>query len=184
MDVNLKDTEKRMQQSIQSLLHELGGIRAGRANASLLDRINVMYYGAETPLNQMAQITVPEARVLMISPYDKSSLSEIEKAINQSDLDIPPANDGNVIRLVIPALTEERRRQIAKQVGEVAEDAKVAIRNIRRSAIDEVKKAEKAGDISQDEQRQYEKDIQDLTDKYVGEVDQHADEKEKEIMDQ
>ena len=184
MEVNLKQTEKKMQQAIDSLQHELGGIRAGRANASLLDRINVMYYGVETPLNQLAQITVPEARVLMITPYDKGSLGEIEKSINQSDLGIPPSNDGNVIRLIIPALTEERRHEIAKQVGEEAEDAKISIRNIRRAAMDEVKKAEKDGDISQDEQRSYEQDIQKLTDQYVAEVDQHADAKEKEIIEQ
>lgn len=184
MEVNLKQTEKKMQQAIDSLQHELGGIRAGRANASLLDRINVMYYGVETPLNQLAQITVPEARVLMITPYDKGSLGEIEKSINQSDLGIPPSNDGNVIRLIIPALTEERRHEIAKQVGEEAEAAKISIRNIRRGAMDEVKQAEKDGDISQDEQRSYEQDIQKLTDKYVAEVDQLADAKEKEIIEQ
>lgn len=184
MEYNFKETEKRMEQAIQSLHHELGGIRAGRANASLLDRINVLYYGVETPLNQLAQITIPEARVLMITPYDKNSLGDIEKALNKSDLGIPPANDGSVIRLVIPALTEERRREIAKQVSEVAENAKISIRNIRRDAIDDVKKDEKEGEISQDEQRQYEKDIQDLTDKYVGIIDGHAADKEKEIMEQ
>lgn len=180
----LNETEKRMKLSIQSLQGELGAIRAGRANASLLDRIQINYYGADTPLNQLAQITVPEARVLMISPYDKNSLGDIEKAINQSDIGIPPSNDGEVIRLIIPQLTEERRRKIAKQVGGEAENAKISIRNIRRDAIDQVKKAEKEGEISEDEQRSYEKDIQALTDKYVGEVDRLAKEKEAEIMDQ
>lgn len=180
----LNDTEKRMKLSIQSLQGELGTIRAGRANASLLDRIQINYYGADTPLNQIAQITVPEARVLMISPYDKSTLGDIEKAINQSDIGIAPSNDGEVIRLIIPQLTEERRREIAKQVGGEAENAKISIRNIRRDAIDQVKKSEKDGDISQDELRAYEKDIQALTDKYVKKIDELAKEKEAEIMEQ
>lgn len=180
----LNDAEKRMKLSVKSLQGELGAIRAGHANASLLDRIYINYYGADTPLNQLAQITVPEARVLMISPYDKNTLADIEKAINQSDIGIPPANDGEVIRLIIPQLTEERRREIAKQVGSEEENAKISIRNIRRDAIDQVKVAEKEGEISQDMQRSYEKDIQALTDKYVGQVTELAKEKEDEIMNQ
>ncbi|HAJ69865.1 MAG: ribosome recycling factor [Alkalibacterium sp.] len=179
----LKDAKLRMKQSEQSYLRELGTIRAGRANPSLLNRVNVEYYGAPTPLNQLAQISVPEARVLLITPYDKSSLGNIEKSLNQSDIGIPPSNDGNVIRLVVPALTEERRKDIAKQVGKEAESAKIAIRNIRRDAMDSLKKAEKASDITEDELRQYEEDVQKLTDASVKEIDKLSNEKEKEIIE-
>lgn len=182
-DTVISETKSRMKKAEQTFVHELGGIRAGRANASLLDRINVIYYGAETPLNQLAQITVPEARQLLITPYDKSALGEIEKAINKSDIGIPPANDGNVIRLIVPALTEERRKEIAKQVGKESENAKIAIRNIRRDGIDEAKKLEKAGELTEDDLRDYEKDIQELTDASVAEIDRLAEEKEKEILE-
>lgn len=178
----LRDVKSRMKKAEQSFSYELSGIRAGRANASLLDRVNVDYYGVETPLNQLAQINVPEARVLMITPYDKNSLENIEKAINKSDIGIPPANDGNVIRLVIPALTEERRKEIAKRVGEEQETAKISVRNIRREGMDEVKKEEKNGDISEDELEKYENDIQKLTDASVDAIEKLADEKEAEIL--
>lgn len=179
----LNNTRERMKKTEQSFIYELGGIRAGRASASLLDRVTVEYYGAETPLNQLAQISIPEARVLMITPYDKSSLENIEKGINKADLGIPPVNDGNVIRLVIPPLTEERRKEIAKKVGGEAENAKISIRNIRRDAIDQVKKSTKAGDISEDDQRQFENEIQKLTDQSTAEIDRLAKEKEEEILD-
>ncbi|GEK90903.1 ribosome recycling factor [Alkalibacterium kapii] len=179
----LKDTKNRMKQSEQAYLRELGSIRAGRANPSLLNRIDVEYYGAPTPLNQLAQISVPEARVLLITPYDKSSLGNIEKAINQSDIGIPPSNDGNVIRLVVPALTEERRKEIAKQVRKEAENAKIAIRNIRRDGMDSLKKAEKTGDLTEDELRQYEEEVQKLTDASVKAIDKLSTEKEKEIIE-
>lgn len=179
----IKDTKARMKQSEQAYIRELGTIRAGRANPSLLNRVNVDYYGAPTPLNQLAQISVPEPRVLLITPYDKSALGNIEKAINQSDIGIPPSNDGNVIRLIVPALTEERRRDIAKQVGKEAENAKIGVRNIRRDAMDSLKKAEKSGDLTEDDLRQYEEEVQKLTDGSVKEIDKLSAEKEKEIIE-
>ena len=144
----IEKAKERFAHTHESLAREFGAIRAGRANASLLDRITVEYYGAPTPLNQLASITVPEARVLLISPFDKGSIADIERAINESDLGINPANDGSVIRLVIPALTEETRKELAKEVKKVGENAKIAIRNIRRDAMDEAKKQEKEKEIS------------------------------------
>ena len=158
------------------MAREFGAIRAGRANASLLDRITVEYYGAPTPLNQLASITVPEARVLLISPFDK------ERAINESDLGINPANDGSVIRLVIPALTEETRKELAKEVKKVGENAKIAIRNIRRDAMDEAKKQEKEKEITEDQLKTLEKDIQKATDDAVNKIDSMIAEKEKELL--
>lgn len=175
--------KERFEHSHQSLSRELAGIRAGRANASLLDRISVEYYGAPTPLNQLASITVPEARVLLITPFDKSVLKDVERAINESDLGINPANDGSVIRLVIPALTEETRRDLAKDVKKVGENSKVAIRNIRRDAMDEAKKAEKAKEITEDELKKLEKDIQAATDDAVKHIDKMIADKEKELLD-
>ncbi len=147
----MTEAKEKMKKAAQNLQRELGQIRAGRANASLLDRITVNYYGAPTPLNQMASIQIPEARVLMITPFDKSILQDVEKAIMASDIGISPTNDGNVIRLVIPQLTEERRKELAKDVKKEAENAKIAIRNIRRDAIDEYKKQQKNGDITEDD---------------------------------
>lgn len=179
----LRDIEQRMTGAENALSKALGSIRAGRANASLLEGIQVLYYGAPTPLNQLAQISVPEARMLTITPYDKGSLEEIEKAINKSDIGITPSNDGNMVRLVIPQLTEERRRDIAKLVGEESENAKVAVRNIRRDGLDEFRKLEKSGDISEDELRRFEKDVQGLTDQSVKNIDALAAEKEREILE-
>lgn len=179
----LDKAKERMIKAEQALVRELGAIRAGRANASLLDRLSVDYYGAPTPINQMAQISVPEARMLLITPYDKSILKEMERAILQSDIGITPSNDGNVIRLVIPPLTEERRKELAKQVKKEAENSKVSVRNIRRDAIDELKKLEKAKEITEDDLRQGEKKIQDLTDASTKELDRLASEKEKELLD-
>lgn len=179
----LDKAQERMTKAEHALSRELGAIRAGRANASLLDRITIEYYGAETPLNQMAQISVPEARMLMITPYDKAVIKDMERAILQSDIGITPSNDGNVIRLVIPPLTEERRRELAKEVKKETENSKVAIRNIRRDAIDELKKAEKAKEITEDELRNAEKKVQDLTDKASKELDRLASEKEKELLE-
>lgn len=159
----MTEAKEKMKKAAQNLQRELGQIRAGRANASLLDRITVNYYGAPTPLNQMASIQIPEARVLMITPFDKSILQDVEKAIMASDIGISPTNDGNVIRLVIPQLTEERRKELAKDVKKEAENAKIAIRNIRRDAIDEYKKQQKNGDITEDDLRGLEKDVQTLT---------------------
>ncbi|AXQ79125.1 ribosome recycling factor [Streptococcus chenjunshii] len=179
----IEKAQERFEQSHQSLAREFATIRAGRANASLLDRIQVEYYGAPTPLNQLASITVPEARVLLISPFDKSSLKNIEHAINASDLGINPANDGSVIRLVIPALTEDRRRELAKEVKKTGENAKIAIRNIRRDAMDEAKKQEKNKDITEDELKILEKDIQKATDEAVKHIDDMTANKEKELLE-
>ncbi len=179
----LRKTEQEMKSAETTLSRELGSIRAGRANASLLENVMVSYYGADTPLNQLAQVSVPEARMIVITPYDKGILEDIEKAINKSDLGITPSNDGTIVRLVIPQLTEERRREIAKQVGVEAENAKIAVRNIRRSAMDDLKKLEKDGEISEDEQRRFEEDVQKLTDASVKNIDALAAEKEKEIIE-
>ena len=177
----IEKAKERFAHTHESLAREFGAIRAGRANASLLDRITVEYYGAPTPLNQLASITVPEARVLLISPFDKGSIADIERAINESDLGINPANDGSVIRLVIPALTEETRKELAKEVKKVGENAKVAIRNIRRDGNDAFKKL-KGTDVSEDEIQDLEDQIQKLTDKYIKEVDAAVDAKSKEVM--
>lgn len=179
----LKDTKERMTKTEQSLQRDLGAIRAGRANPSLLDRIQVEYYGIPTPLNQLAQINVPEPRVLMITPFDKSSIKDVERAIMQSDIGISPSTDGNVIRLVVPQLTTERRKELAKQVGKEAENAKVSVRNIRRDAMDDLKKAEKNGEITLDDQRYFEGEVQKLTDNSVTELDKIAAEKEKELVE-
>lgn len=179
----MTEAKEKMKKAAQNLQRELGQIRAGRANASLLDRITVNYYGAPTPLNQMASIQIPEARVLMITPFDKSILQDVEKAIMASDIGISPTNDGNVIRLVIPQLTEERRKELAKDVKKESENAKIAIRNIRRDAIDEYKKQQKNGDITEDDLRGLEKDVQTLTDNSIKEVDKIAADKEKELLE-
>lgn len=179
-DVIAKAKEN-MNKSIAVYQKELGNIRAGVANASLLEGVKVDYYGVPTPLTQMSSVTIPEARVLLVTPYDKSSLDNIEHALLAIDLGLTPANDGNVIRLVIPQLTGERREEIAKQVGKQAEQAKIAIRNVRREAMDSLKKQEKNGDITEDEQKRLEKDVQKVTDDATKRVDQLADEKRKEI---
>lgn len=178
----LAQAKEKMDKSISAFSRELASIRAGRANASLLDRITVDYYGAPTPVNQLGGISVPEARLLVIQPYDKSVLGDIEKAIMKSDIGITPTNDGNVIRLTIPALTEERRKELVKVVSKEAESAKVAIRNVRRDANDDLKKLEKSGDITEDDLRGFTDDIQKLTDDYIVKVDQVAKDKEKEIL--
>ena len=178
-----KNTESRMSKTIDSLTESLQSIRAGRANTSLLDRIYVDYYGQQSPLNQVASLSAPEARLLAIQPWDATLIPEIEKAIQKSDLGITPSNDGKIIRLVIPQLTEERRKDLTKLVGKYAEEAKVSIRNIRRDAMEDIKKAEKAKEISEDDRKTYEEDIQKLTDKYIKYVDGVAADKEKELME-
>lgn len=179
----IKEAKDKMKKAEQSLQRELGQIRAGRANASLLDRINVEYYGAPTPLNQLAQINIPEARILMVTPFDKNSIGDIEKAIMMSDIGISPTNDGNVIRLVIPQLTEERRKELAKDVKKVAENSKIAVRNIRRDAIDSLKKAEKNKEITEDDLRELEKEVQNVTDASIKSIDDITAEKEKELLE-
>ncbi|MFK4565815.1 ribosome recycling factor [Enterococcus sp. UD-01] len=183
MNAILQTAKEKMGKAEQSLVRELGQIRAGRANASLLDRIQVDYYGAPTPINQLAGINIPEARVLMITPFDKNSLEDIEKAIQASDIGISPTNDGTVIRLVIPQLTEERRKELAKDVKKAAENAKIAVRNIRRDAIDDLKKQQKNNEITEDELRTLEKEAQKLTDDSVKNIDDITAEKEKELLE-
>ncbi|MNE12527.1 Ribosome-recycling factor [compost metagenome] len=174
--------EERMDKAIQALKRDLATLRAGRATPALLDRVQVDYYGSLTPVNQLANINTPDSRTLMIQPWDKSSLSEIERAILKSDLGLTPANDGASIRLSIPALTEERRVELVKMTKKFGEEAKVAVRNIRRDANDDIKKLEKS-DISEDESRRHQEDIQKSTDKFTAEVDKVLAAKEKEIME-
>lgn len=178
----LKSAEERMKKAIDVLKKELAALRAGRATPALLDRVTVDYYGTPTPVNQLVTITAPEPRLLVIQPWDKSALGEIEKAIQKSDLGLTPMNDGNVIRIVIPPLTEERRAELAKVVKKHGEEAKVAIRNIRRDANDELKALEKDGQISEDELRRHQEAVQKLTDKYTAEVEALVEAKEKEIF--
>ena len=179
----ISNAKDKMAKAITGYSRELASIRAGRANASLLDRISVDYYGAPTPVNQLAGISVPEARLLVIQPYDKTSLGDIEKAILKSDLGLNPTSDGNIIRISIPALTEERRKELVKVVKKAAEEAKVVIRNIRRDGNDDLKKLEKAGDITEDGLRGYSEDIQKLTDENINKIDEMTKEKEKEILE-
>lgn len=163
----LTQTKEKMEKAIAAYQRELATVRAGRANPSLLDKVTVEYYGAQTPLNQLSSINVPEARMLVVTPYDKSAIGDIEKAILKADLGITPTSDGNMIRIAIPALTEERRKELVKVVKKYAEDAKVAVRNVRRDANDDLKKLEKNGDITEDELRASTEDVQKLTDEYV-----------------
>ena len=179
----MNETKERMQKAISAYQRELATVRAGRANPSLLHKVTVEYYGAQTPLNQIASITVPEARMLLITPYDKTALGDIEKAIQKADLGITPSNDGNIIRITIPPLTEERRKELAKLVKKYSEDAKVAVRNIRRDANDDLKKLEKNGEMTEDELRSSTEDVQKLTDEYVSKIDEITKDKEKEIME-
>ncbi|GAB6935734.1 ribosome recycling factor [Calditerricola yamamurae] len=178
----LKNAEERMKKAIDVLKKELASLRAGRATPALLDRVMVEYYGTPTPVNQLATISAPEPRLLVIQPWDKSVIGEIEKAIQKSDLGLTPMNDGNVIRIAIPPLTEERRAELAKVVKKHGEEAKVAIRNIRRDANDELKALEKDGQISEDELRRHQESVQKLTDKYTAEVEAVVEAKEKEIF--
>jgi ribosome recycling factor len=179
----LNETKERMEKATGALTRELATVRAGRANPSLLDKVMIEYYGVQTPLNQLATISVPEARMLVIQPYDKTQLAEIEKAIMKADLGLTPSNDGTIIRITIPALTEERRRELVKLVKKYSEDSKIAVRNIRRDGNEDLKKLEKNGEITEDDLRSYTEDIQKLTDSYIEKVDGIAKDKEKEIME-
>ena len=179
----LKQAEEKMQKSIHVLSDEFAAERAGRANPAILDKVMVDYYGAPTAINQLAAVSVSEARVLVIQPWDVSSLESIEKAIQVADLGINPQNDGKVIRLTFPQLTEERRREIAKDIGKMCENGKVAIRSIRRDAIEKLKAMKKDGDITEDDLKDGEKKAQDLTDKYCKEADTMHTKKEKEILE-
>ena len=182
MSVDFKDYGRKMEKTLDVLADNFGAVRAGRANAKVLDRITVEYYGQETPLNGVATISSPDARTLVIQPWDGSLLKEIQKAIQMSDLGINPQNDGRVVRLVFPQLTEERRKELTKQVKKYAEDAKVAMRNIRRDGMDYVKALKKKSEITEDHQKTAEKDLQDLLDKYIKRVDEALAAKEKELM--
>lgn len=183
MDTVLLTCEEKMEKTLAALDRDFGTVHAGRANPSVLDRVTVDYYGAPTPINQMAAISVPEPRLLQIQPWDASTLKDIEKAINASDIGINPNNDGRVIRLVFPPLTEERRRDLAKDIRRMAEDSKVAVRSVRRDAIEKLKAMRKANEITEDDQSAGEKDIQDLTDKFCKQIDVNTEKKEKEIME-
>lgn len=182
MDARLAQFETKMQKSLDNLLSEFGGIRAGRANPHVLDKLKVDYYGTPTAIQQVANVSVPEPRMIQIQPWEASLVKEIEKAIMTSDLGINPTNDGKVVRLVFPELTEERRKEIAKDIKKKGENAKVAVRNIRRDANDSFKKLAKAEDISEDEIKALEEKAQKLTDKYIAEIDKAVDEKNKEIL--
>ncbi len=176
-----REYDEKMKKAIAVLEAEYKTLRAGRANPSVLDRLSVDYYGAATPINQLASVSVTEARTLAISPYDASTLKAIEKAILASDIGLNPQNDGRTIRLIFPPLTEERRKELAKQVKKTAEDSKVAVRNIRRDAID--KKQQKKSEITEDDLKNAEKDLQELTDKSIKKIDEIAAAKEKEILE-
>ena len=181
LDVH-KQLEAKMTKTIDALKHEYTTIRAGRANAQMLDKVRVDYYGSLTPINQMAAISVPEPRTLMINPWDKSSMAEIEKAIRNSDLGLNPTNDGQVIRISVPALTEERRKELAKQASKVAEEFKVRLRNERRDANDKLKKMEKEGEITEDDLKKSQDEVQKVTDKFIKEVESLLKAKEQDIM--
>ena len=182
MPVDFKEYARRMDKALEHVQEEFGAVRAGRANAKVLDRITVEYYGSETPLNGVATISSPDARTLVISPWDTKLLKDIQKAIQTSDLGINPQNDGRVIRLVFPQLTEDRRKELVKQIKKYAEEAKVALRNIRRDGMDYVKKLKKNSEITEDDQKKAEKDLQDLLDKMIKKVDEVTAAKEKELM--
>ncbi len=183
IDDLLADAGERMTKSVEAMRHEFGTVRTGRATPGLLDRITVDYYGAVTPLKQLATVNAPEARLLTVQPYDRSSIKAIERAIMESDVGLTPSNDGNLIRLSIPELTEERRKQLVKKVHALGEEAKTAVRQIRREANEEVKRIEKAGGVSEDDARRGLDDVQKKTDRFSGEIDTLCKNKERELME-
>jgi ribosome recycling factor len=178
-----KPIEAKMQKAVEVLTSELATLRAGRANPAVLEKVKVNYYGVPTPVNQVANVTVPEARLIVIQPWDSSLLKDIEKAIQTSDIGINPNNDGKVIRLVFPVLTEERRRELVKVVKKYGEEAKIAIRNVRREAMDEYRAMQKNSEITEDDLKVTEKDIQELTDKLISKIEDILKQKENEIME-
>ena len=182
MEDILEVSEDKMGKTLSNLEEEYSVIRAGRANPALVSRLMVNYYGSPTPIQQVANISVPEARLLQIQPWDRTLIKEIEKAINMSDIGINPSNDGTVIRLTFPELTEERRKDLSKDIKKKGEDAKVAVRNIRRDANERIKKAEKDGEFTEDDSKQTTEKMQKLTDKYIEKIDKAVEEKTKEIM--
>ncbi len=181
-DTILMDAEERMEKAVDSLRHELSTIRTGRASANVLDRVMVEYYGTPTQINQMSSVSTPEARLLVIKPFDKSMLHTVEKAILASDLGITPSNDGQVIRISFPQLTEERRKELAKLVHKYGEEAKIAVRNIRRDANEALKKLEKNSEITEDDLKGYSEDVQKITDEYSKKIDEVEQAKEKDIL--
>ena len=182
MQATLKNSEEQMKKSVVSTQKELQSIRTGRANPGLLDRITVDYYGSPTPLKQLSNISTPDGKCLVIQPYDKSALKDIETAINKSDLGLTPNNDGSVIRIVVPSLTEERRKELVKFIKKIAEDGKVGIRNARRDGLEGIKKIEKEKQVSEDESRKQQELLQKITDKYIKEIDDLVASKEKEVL--
>jgi ribosome recycling factor len=179
----LTHTEERMERRIDHLTSEFKSIRAGRANPNVLDKVKVDYYGTPTPVNQVASVSVPEARIITIQPWDASILNDIMKAIQTSDIGINPQNDGKMLRLAFPPLTEDRRKEIVKDVAKLGEETKVQIRNVRRDSIDDLKKMKKDGDLTEDDLKSGEKKVQDLTDKYIKKTDALTADKQKEIME-
>ena len=183
MEQLFNDLERKMKNAIEVLKKEFQKVRTGRANPAILDNVMVDYYGTPTPVNQVGNVSVPDPQMITISPWEKKMLSEIEKAIQKADLGLTPQNDGNIIRLPIPPLTEERRKEMVKQIKKIGENAKIPIRNVRREGNDLLKKMEKDKEISQDDQKQQMDKVQELTDKYVKSVDELMGEKEKELME-
>jgi ribosome recycling factor len=183
IDDLLKDAKERMEKAVDAIRREFATVRTGRASPHILDRIVVDYYGAQTPLNQLAQISATEARLLTITPYDKSSIKSIEKAILESDVGLTPSNDGNLIRLTLPELTEERRKDLVKVVHGIAEEGRVSIRHIRREVMHDLKELKSAGETGEDEERRAESELQKLTDAKIGEIDSFLSGKEEEILE-
>jgi ribosome recycling factor len=182
LDSILLETEDRMIKAVEAIAKELSKLRTGKASAALLDGIKVDYYGTEVPINQVASIAVPEARLIVIQPWDKNAIDPLVKAINSSGLNLPPQSDGNVVRIAIPALTEERRKDLSKVAAKIAEEGKISTRNIRRDAIDHIKKAQKNGDIPEDEAKCGSDDVQKLTDEYSEKIDKLKEKKDDEIL--
>ena len=184
IDDVLKDTEGKMSKAVEALERDLGGVRTGRASARLVDNVKVDYYGAPTPLNQVASISVPEARMIVIQPWDKSVVPLIEKAILKSDLGLNPSTQGNMIRLKIPELTEERRKELVKVVKKKVEDGRISVRNIRRGSLEKLREMQKGKEVSEDEEKRAEKQLQEITDKFIGAVDEIGKNKEQEVMEE
>ncbi len=183
IDDVMKETEEKMEKALESLGYELAKVRTGRANPAMLDGVRVDYYGAPTPLHQLASVSTPEANQLLIKPYDKNVIKEVEKAIAAADLGVNPNNEGEHIRIILPQLNEERRKELVKQVRKMSEEARVRIRNIRREANDQIKKAEKAGDITEDDSIDYQQEVQKLTDTFIERVDEQLERKEKDLTE-
>lgn len=182
MDAVFTKAKEKMEKCLDALNRDYKAVRAGRANPAILDRVTVDYYGTPTPINQMAAISVPEPRMLMIQPWDASTLKDIEKAINTAEIGINPSNDGKVIRLAFPALTEERRKELVKDISKRGEEAKVAVRNVRRDAMDDIKKLKKDNEITEDDQKNGEKKLQDITDSYIKQIEEMVKKKEDEVL--